>query len=377
MHSSKETLIKGNRCFDNAGNLGSSSKQTFFFADSQDRFREEDSSNVTGRQIDQRSSKRKLPLLVVSLMVILVILIFTDLALYPCTFIRNDIHEVLTEKKDLVILGSSNGKMDLDPDILLKGTGKTGHNLCVGGEYPVDAYYLTRLMVEKNTPQQILFELDPGYFMTEKEPGNNYLLFFHEFPLSMAKLSYFADALRYCDLRTVFFPAYEYSLSYEIPRVKETLKRKLSKDYSIEPFKGKVQEYHENGWIEKYPVEEDNFPVYEGFSFEINEKVEKNTAYLKKLSDFCERKGLKFQIAVMPVPEKALEQDRADYDKAWQYFEEFCTTHQIPLYNFNTDYYDLFSHDEVNFVDYDGHMKGESAASFSAVFGQLLKRGGI
>ena len=70
-----------------------------------------------------------------------------DIALYPCTFIRNDIHTVTTEQKDVIILGTSNGMSDLDPDSMLEGTGMTGHNLCVGGEYPIDAYYLTKLVM--------------------------------------------------------------------------------------------------------------------------------------------------------------------------------------------------------------------------------------
>ena len=319
------------------------------------------------------SSDRKLPFLFFAGLVIVALFILLDLAMYPCTFIRNDIHAVLSEKKDLVILGSSNGKMDLDPDVLLEGTGKTGHNLCVGGEYPVDAYYLTKLMVEKNPPGEVLFELEPGYFMTEKEPGNNYLLFFHEFPLSTAKLLYFADTLWDCDLRSVFFPAYEYSLSYELPRIPETLQRKLGGDYSIEPFKGKVQEYHENGFIEKYPVREDAFPAYNGFEFEVNDQVRRNTAYLEKLADYCGKQGIGFRIAVMPVPQAALERDPDAYDRAWEYFEEFCGSRQIDCYNFNTEYYDAFSHEAGHFVDYDGHMNGESAEAFSAVFGKIIE----
>ena len=56
-----------------------------------------------------RSSRRKLFSLVLALCLVLAFLILADLALYPCTFIRNDVHAVVTDRKDLVILGSSNG----------------------------------------------------------------------------------------------------------------------------------------------------------------------------------------------------------------------------------------------------------------------------
>lgn len=92
-----------------------------------------------------------------------------DIALYPCTFVRNNVHTMTTKKKDVLIFGTSNGMSDLDPDYVLKGTGMTGQNMCVGGEYPVDIYYLTKLALEKQKPKTVIFELSPGYFTTEKE----------------------------------------------------------------------------------------------------------------------------------------------------------------------------------------------------------------
>lgn len=78
-------------------------------------------------------------------------------------------------------MGTSHGKMNIDPKTISSVTGRTGHNLCVGGEYGIDAYYLAKLLLEKQKPERIIYEVDPGYFMTQKEEGNNYLLFYHQF----------------------------------------------------------------------------------------------------------------------------------------------------------------------------------------------------
>lgn len=80
---------------------------------------------------------------------------------------------------------------DIDPAVMEETTGRSGHNLCVGGEYGIDAYYLARLVAEKQSPTRIIYEVDPGYFVSEKEEGNNYLLFYHEFPFSRAKRNIF------------------------------------------------------------------------------------------------------------------------------------------------------------------------------------------
>ena len=159
---------------------------------------------------------RKIIRAIVCVILTFAILFGLDYVLYPCTFIRNDIHMVTSEQRDVIIMGTSNGKMGLDPDSMLEGTGLTGHNLCVGGEYPIDCYYMMKLILEKQNPKVLVFELDPGYITTKKEEGNNYLLFYHEFPVSYAKLSYFMAAMPECDFRTVLLPSYEYYLQYVI-----------------------------------------------------------------------------------------------------------------------------------------------------------------
>ena len=107
-----------------------------------------------------------------------------DMALYPCTFMRNDIHAVVSNQYDDIILGTSHGMTDIDPAVMEEITGRSGHNVCVGGEYGIDAYYIARLIAEKQKPARIIYEVDPGYFVSEKEEGNNYLLFFQKLRLN-------------------------------------------------------------------------------------------------------------------------------------------------------------------------------------------------
>ena len=69
------------------------------------------------------------------LVVCVALLAALDLSLYPCTFMRNDVHAVVTQQFDDIIVGTSHGKMDIDPEVMQEVTGRSGHNLCVGGEY--------------------------------------------------------------------------------------------------------------------------------------------------------------------------------------------------------------------------------------------------
>lgn len=295
-----------------------------------------------------------------------------DYILYPCTFTRNDIHAVTTNQYDDIIVGTSHGKMNIDPEVMEKITGRTGHNMCVGGEYAVDAYYLTRLIAEKQNPKRIIYEIDPAYFATEKEEGNNYLLFYHEFPASRAKWDYFWASIAKCNFRTVLFPWYEYSLGYEIGKIKDTVAQKRDKTYDISKLKSDTQEYEKSGFINRYQVNTENLKM-EGIKlYEQSEANDKNVKYLEKLIDFCRSEGIEFVAVSTPAPQDTLKKYSDNYNAAWKFFGEFFKEKKVPYLNFNGEYYKAFTHKISAFTDYDGHMHGRAARDFSEVFAKIL-----
>jgi hypothetical protein len=261
---------------------------------------------------------------------------------------------------------------DLDPDTMLEGTGLSGHNLCVGGEYPVDAYYLTKLVLETQNPKTVIFELSPGYFTTEKEKGNNYLLFYHEFPASITKAEYYVDTMLDCDFRSPLFAFHEYSLSYELSKIKDTVYQKTTGNYDVSYLKGSAQEYHENGFIEKYPVAIEDFPSYSPTLFSSDEVKETNMEYLSKLIELCKDEGIEFIVTTMPLSSTMLKAEADSYNEAWDYFTEYFDEQGVTYYNFNREYYKSFTHDLADYVDYDGHMNGDTARAFSKVFGEVV-----
>ncbi|MCD7832777.1 MAG: hypothetical protein LUH00_02135 [Lachnospiraceae bacterium] len=316
--------------------------------------------------------KRTIGKTILVLAVFAALLVALDLALYPCTFIRSDIHAISTTQYDDIIVGDSHGKMNIDPDAMEEVTGRSGHNVCVGGEYGIDAYYLVKLAAEKQNPTRVIYEISPGYFVTEKEEGNNYLLFYHEFPLSWSKVEYFFDAIAQTNFRTVLFPWYEYSLSYEVPLIAETLTHKLTGDYSIDSETSTTQVYHESGFIERYAVDTSALQLTEPILYEEGAIVEENMEYLKKTIEFCRENGIEFVAVTTPIPAATLGTWWDNFEAAWEYFEAFFEEEDVTYLNFNTDYYFSFSHEIEDYTDYDGHMNGNAAREFSRVLAELL-----
>ena len=298
-----------------------------------------------------------------------------DFFLYPCTFICNDIHAVITKTFDDIYLGASYGKINIDPSSIQTVSGRTGHNLCVGGEYSIDSYYLAKLILEKgHKPKRIVYEISPGYYVREKEEGNNYLLFYHEFPLSMTKLSYFKDCIAKCNFRTMFFPWYEYPLSYELNNLGDTVTRKWNRDYSNQGMKTEAQEYHEDGLIERYPVDPATFsfnglsPVYP------EDLLPESMEYLTKLVEYCKDNDIEFVAVTTPLPAVKLREFSESYEALGAYFEDYFAGLGVRYINFNNrQYYSLTDHSVERFTDLDGHMNGDAARAFSKVLAEQLE----
>lgn len=295
-----------------------------------------------------------------------------DLLLYPCTFMRNDIHSVCTREYDDIIVGTSHGKMNIDPEAMEPVTGRSAHNICVGGEYGVDVYYLIRLITEKQNPTRIIYEIDPGYFVTEKEEGNNYLLFYHEFPASRAKWEYFWASIAKCNFRTILFPWYEYSLKYELGKAKETISQKLNHNYDISSLKSDSQEYHDNGFINRYAVDTSQLKLTTPKLYEEGKVNAQNMEYLEKTIDYCKENNIEFVAVTTPIPAVTLTSFSENYQAAWTYFGNFFKEKGVEYLNFNVQYYQDFSHGIECYTDYDGHMNGEAAGEYSKILAQLL-----
>ena len=144
-----------------------------------------------------------------------------DMALYPCTFMRNDIHAVVSNQYDDIILGTSHGMTDIDPAVMEEITGRSGHNVCVGGEYGIDAYYIARLIAEKQKPARIIYEVDPGYFVSEKEGEITIYYFIMSFHFQKLRLNTSGILLQNAISALFCFPGMSILLDMSLARWKK------------------------------------------------------------------------------------------------------------------------------------------------------------
>ena len=183
-----------------------------------------------------------------------------------------------------------------------------------------------------------------------------------------------SGTLLQCNFRTILFPWYEYSLSYELGKVKETFSQKWNRDYDISHLKSATQEYHESGFIERYPVDTSKLKMEDLKLFDKKQINTQNLEYLGKLIDFCKENGIEFVAVTTPVPIDTLRAYSDNFNEAWKYFGEYFDERGITYLNFNTQYFKAFSHDLKDYTDYDGHMNGKAAEEYSRVLANILNK---
>lgn len=138
--------------------------------------------------------------------------------------------------------------------------------------------------------------------------------------------------------------------------------------------KSESQEYHENGFIERYAVDTSKLKMTQPKLFAKETANKQSIEYLQKLIELCKQENIEFVAVTTPIPEETLNEYQESYKEAWEYFGELFEKEEVEYLNFNTEYYDLFSHDITKYTDYDGHMNGESARNYSTILGYFLRK---
>src|SRR5574344_455842 len=96
----------------------------------------------------------------------------------PYSYVQEDYHNVYTNKYDTIYLGTSHGKCGIVPDKIDNINGGSSYNMCLGGEYLSSSYYMLNDICRKNKPKTVVYELDPGYWVTDEFIGTDSALIF-------------------------------------------------------------------------------------------------------------------------------------------------------------------------------------------------------
>ena len=287
------------------------------------------------------------------------------LALKPCTNFRNDIHKLETNQYDDLFVGTSHGKAGINPEVVDKITGEKSLNLCLGGEEVQDSYYIIKEACRVNKPKKIIYELDPGYWVSTATLGPEYRTVYDEFPMSEVKAEYYLDKIWSVDFRTTLFPWYLYRKGIKGAGARFTSKFSHAyKNYDDSFYNEPSQAYTSQGQIRT----EANLILWD-------EKKLKSDAVksFKKIVKLCKENNIKLTVVTTPVPQETLEKYHDNFENANKFFTSLMEKEGVEYYNYNYQEVSGFDRSLDGFSDYEGHMYEEQSDVFSEEIGKIMR----
>ena len=310
-------------------------------------------------------SFKKILLLIAGALAVFTVNFGLNYGLIHYSYVRIMMHQIKTQEYDTLILGASHGLNGISPKVLEEKTGKKTMNLCLGGEYPRDAYYLLKLACEKSIPEAVVYELDFGYFCTPEGQRGDFNRIFYEMPLSRTKAEYFLAKEAELDFRAALFPWFYYRNQFR--NAKEIIGVKQGEDYKhygAEAFQSEGQSYAD-GFLRNTPVP--GMKPEELTLWEEDEKNKDSFQYFEKLVSFCRKQGIELLVVTTPVPREALEKYGENFKQADEFFSEYFKELGVEYKNYNRKGQEIKDFDDsLNaFTDYEGHMNFQQAEVFS------------
>lgn len=297
--------------------------------------------------------------------------------LVPPGLTRVILHELKSsDDYKCIILGTSHGSYGIDADIVSQQSGSKTLNLCIGGEYLQDSYYLLKQVFETNHPDIIVLDVDFQYLVNVPKDSVSANFIYNAYPESLNKLSYFKDKVLGMEYRATLFPWMDYRDNYS--KVISITKMKLGSDYINYSANAvnmeKQDQYYGNGFI--YRNHTDNTKVDTMVDLEWNESMvdQESIEYLKKIIDLCNSNKTPIIMLTTPVSVEKITNSIDGFDQAYSYLSGLAEANNIEYYNFSLVKESVFPRSIDDYWDYDGHMYGDAAQRFSEVLGEALKK---
>ena len=324
-----------------------------------------------------RIFKKSLPI-IIGLLAFLCLNLLLNYLFIPYQFTRMKVHRVETETFQDLILGSSHGCAAFDPSVISEATGRTCFNAAAGGQYPMDNYYLLKDACREHTPQRVIYEFDPAYWISID--GFNRVARYQVdvMRLSTTKAAYFRDLCLNGDFRYVLMPWFLYKDSFlNLKRIVSVKQSEDYRNYGTASFSNSYQTCREDGFTAIHGDGKRNMTVpVLSFGEDKEKQVRKNRDYFEKTAAFCRNHDIELIVVTTPVPEETAEANSDFYREAHEMMSELSDQYGFVFRDYvYADDAEGSRNEKMpseDFSDGEGHMFEDAAKRFSAGFAENL-----
>lgn len=285
-------------------------------------------------------------------------------------------HELDKGDYTQLIIGTSHGSYGINSAEITDATGENTMNMCIGGEYMIDMYYILKEAIRTNDIDSVVMEVDYAYLTKKANDSMQSNYIYYAYPDTVNKLSYFWNRVADMDYRATLFPWIDYR--HNTRWIFATAHLKTGKAYrhydkSAVIGMNRDDEYMGDGFIYRKRNKDKNNhkgcgPCYDG-------KVNKdNIKYFKKIVKLCKEENIDLVMITTPLPDSTVMIPENGYDKAHEYICEMAEEEDVEYYDMNLAKGEEFDVSDDDFYDADGHMYGDSATRYSKSLGKMLKK---
>ncbi|MDO5401835.1 MAG: hypothetical protein Q4F11_00200 [Eubacteriales bacterium] len=283
-------------------------------------------------------------------------------------------HESEAGDFDCIIVGASHGSYGYSPEAFEDETGMKTMNMCMGGEYYNDAYYVLKYALKYNKPSMVILDVDYQYLVNQHDESILFNYIYNAYPACMEKTGYYFSKMLKEEFRGTFLKWTNYWQCYKT--IGQTVKKKQSEEYknydssvvSMNPY----DIYKGSGFIYR----NSDYKKSDTPCIEWNEsKVDSGQlGYIKRIVRLCRSRNIDIVFTSAVQDPEMVGHEKEKFNAADVYIKRLADELGVDYYNFNRLKFSVFARDTGSFYDREGHMYGETAVVFSQVVGELFAR---
>lgn len=286
---------------------------------------------------------------------------------------RTIFYECRQNNNECVILGASHGSYGLSTEEIEKALGKTTLNMCMGGEYMCDAYYVLKYAVKHNSLKAVILDIDYQYLINHHDESILFNNIYNAYPNSPGKLGYFWAKMAREEYRGTFLRWTNYWQCYYM--IDRTVAKKRSEAYkkyaadvvNMNPY----DTYKGKGFIYR----SSDYKKSETSCLEWNaQKVDRDECnYIRKIAKLCKENQIQLIFTTVCQDPETIASQAEKFAGADRFIRALAEELNVPYLNFNSLKFNVFDRSAADFYDKEGHMYGETARRFSEIYGRAVQ----
>lgn len=298
---------------------------------------------------------------------------FLNYALVQPGLGRTMFYECKNNDYECLILGASHGSYGFDSSKMSEELGMSTMNMCIGGEYMYDAYYILKYALKYKKLKTVILDLDYQYFVNQHDESILFNNVYKAYPACNEKFGYYMHKMAREEYRGTFLRWTNYWQCYKT--VGKTIKLKQSdayKNYSPEVVSmNKYDTYMGNGFVSR--SKDYKKSTTSCLDWDENKLDREEGEYVGKIVNLCRKNGINIVLTTVVQDPDTVSEKCSGFAQADAYLSNLATQLDVKYLNFNKLKFDVLDRTTDDFYDKEGHMYGDMAEKFSAVCAKAVK----